>query len=204
MSIQLKWVPGGGTVTAQRALRIAKVNGSVPNLSTDFTPSNNMDPTVSETLFDSPVDYTIYRLKVQSICETDTVDNTNGVIEGICLPCLQSGVTTTPGQTTIAISIALPNPTPVDGGATIANYSDIDGILFELYDSLGTTKLAGPFTALKSGNPYTSSYTFTGLVSQTDYIIGYRFLVTLNGTQYAIPTTDGAPICFTDTITTTI
>lgn len=181
-SVNLKWTPGGGTTTGQRILKIAKVNGITPNDTDDFTVANDMDAVQSTNTANSLADNTIYRFKVQSLCPTGgPLNNTNGILEAMVFACLEEGVSIDTTTSSITISIELPNPTPVDGGAIIANYSDINGIEFSLYDSSGTVLLQGPSYVARSGNPYTSAKTLTGLVTGFSYIVKYVMVATVNG-----------------------
>lgn len=199
----LSWTPANaGNNINQRALRIAKINGSVPDITTGFTPINDLGSTINTTSYNSAQTNTIYRYKVQSLCVTAPLDNTNGIVEMITFACTSVNILDKKGDSlTLFVNAGTPNP--IDGGTVIPGYSDISNITASLYDSTNTTLISGPFTVPVTGTPPGALFTFTGLTPGVAYKLRYTLKAIVNGTE--ILSTDNTQIgsvgCVTDLVT---
>lgn len=186
-TLALTWIPGGGTATGQRILRIAKVNGLNPNLTTTFTPANDLTIAQSVATAESLQTNTIYRFKVQSICPGGgVVDNSNGVREGIVFECnedivdIDSVFQSIDVLTTVSVDLAEINPSPVDGGGAVADYSDIKAIEFSVYDAANAVEVKPPVEELII---FVGSvqHDFANLAPATTYTLRYVLIAEING-----------------------
>ena len=185
-NIILTWVPGGGTIVNQRALRIAKANGDTPNITTGFNPTNDLNVAANTTTAENLNTNTVYRFMVKSLCnEGEPFNNTNGVIEGIVFECLDSedDVTinyNTAGLTkTATITIDLPNHTPIDGGSTITNYTDIKKVELSIYNAANNAVVKTAVEVTQANG--TVIHSFTGLGASVTYTLRYVLIAELNG-----------------------
>jgi hypothetical protein len=187
--INLLWVPGGGTTTGQRILRIAKCNGLIPNLTTTFTPVNDYDASQAVSTAEDLQTNTIYRFKVQSLCPVGgPIDNSNGIIEDIVFECVPEDDMDTTTQTTVGLNKSvsvkidpLPNPTGEDGGVVVANYTDITKVEFSVYDAANAVEIIAPVTVTQVAG--VASWEATGLSPSTTYTLRYVLITTINGVE---------------------
>ena len=186
--INLSWTPAPTNANSigQRAKAIARVNGSVPNMTAVFIPANNMGVAVSSAIFRTSNFNIAYRFMVENICSSGgPMANTNGIREGIVFTCIpptvKAGDTT---STTYTARILKGAYTQIDGVNYPNSYSDIEAVEFSLYDATNSTLIQGPIlvnTITGTGTSESFEHTFTGLTGSTSYTPRFALLSTIDG-----------------------
>ena len=185
-NIFLSWVPANNAnATGQIAKAIAKINGSTPNITTQFSPSNTMIKTVSSTVFSTINTNMVYRFTIETICSVGgPTPNTNGVQEEIVFECVNpTALTGDITNNTYKARVIKGIYSIVDGVSYAIPVSSIQGVEYTLYNAANTVLISGPALGVLTGTGSNEAYThtFTGLVASTGYTLRLVLLSIVNG-----------------------
>ena len=184
-NIALTWNPANNANSiSQRASAIAKVNGLTPNITSNFSPVNDMAKTITSAIYNTSNPNLVYRFMVETICTTGgPISNTNGIQEQIFFACLpNNSILAEVNGNTIKVKVIKGQYLSVDGVSYPNGTSSIEGAEFTLYNSNNTVLISGPHLGVETGTGATLGYEyiFGGLAISTQYTIRYVLSSTIN------------------------
>lgn len=185
-TINLQWIPANNAnATGQRMSAIAKVNGTLPNMTSGFSPANIMGKAVGSASFTTPNVNLVYRFMVETICTTGgPTPNNNGIKEGIQFACIPHDAKAMDSTNVTYNARVFKNLyTFVDDVSYPTGISSISGVEFSLYLPDNITRIQGPFPGTISGTGINEvyQYIFQGLTPNTPYKLHYVLLASVDG-----------------------
>lgn len=175
-NFQLSWTPAT-TSNGQIPYRIAKVNEGT----TSWVAAPSLSSVTNNYLWSGLNANTIYKFKISNQCAAGgpTEGNTYEWLEFQCFPITVSNLT----DTSVTLTGLTPNPTPLDGGAFVTPYTEIDNYEYSIYDATNTTLISGPTLGTILPSSGGSKIDLTGLSPSTVYTVRYVMLATVNSTE---------------------
>lgn len=181
-NISLNWTPANnGASSGQTIKRVAKINGTTPNITTEFTPPNILSNSQSTATHNNALSNIIYRYSVETQCSAG--NNISTITEGlkfVCVPITFEVRNTTQLYCEVLHGIH----SIIDGVNFLLPISNIEAVEFSLYNSSNTTLIQGPVIGTVNTTLFeNSSVLFSTLSAGINYTIRYTLISTVNGIQ---------------------